>query len=81
MEFVEEIGPDISVTPPAPPIGGGEVQGILQRYTSEVLFDRMSPADQCMDDGRAPSGLARRAIRHRRASPAVTTARNTGGER
>ena len=39
------LGKDITYTPAAPPIGGGAVQGILQRYTSEVLFDRMSPAD------------------------------------
>jgi len=45
VEFVEEIGKDISYTPAAPPIGGGAVQGILQRYTSEVLFDRLSPAE------------------------------------
>jgi multiple sugar transport system substrate-binding protein len=45
VEFVEAIGKDITTTPAPPPIGGGAVQGILQRYTSEVLFDRMTPAD------------------------------------
>ena len=45
VKFVEDIGKDITYAPEAPPIGGGAVQGILQRYTSEVLFDRMTPAD------------------------------------
>jgi multiple sugar transport system substrate-binding protein len=45
VEFVEAIGKDITSTPAPPPIGGGAVQPILMRYTSEVLFERMTPEE------------------------------------
>ena len=45
VEFVEAIGEDITSTPAPPPIGGGAVQPILMRYTSEVLFERMTPEE------------------------------------
>lgn len=45
VEFVEAVEPDISITPPAPPVGAGAVEEIAQRYSSEVLFDRQTPAE------------------------------------
>ena len=45
VQFVEAINPDISVTPPTPPVGAGVVESIALRYTSEVLFDRMTPQE------------------------------------
>lgn len=45
VQFVEAIAPDITITPPTPPVGAGAIEGIALRYTSEVLFDRMSPQE------------------------------------
>ncbi len=45
VDFIDGLGKEITSTPAPPPVGGGAVQAILQRYTSEVLFDRMTPQD------------------------------------
>lgn len=45
LDFVEAIGDDIVDAPAPPPVGGASVQEIFQRYSSEVLFDRLSPAE------------------------------------
>jgi multiple sugar transport system substrate-binding protein len=45
LAFVEAIDPDITITPPAPPVGAGAVEAIALRYTSEVLFNRKTPEE------------------------------------
>jgi multiple sugar transport system substrate-binding protein len=42
-KFIQDIGKDLGDPSPAPPVGGGQVEKIIQRYTTEVLFGRQSP--------------------------------------
>jgi multiple sugar transport system substrate-binding protein len=44
-EFMEEIEPEIVDGPPVPPNGAGDVQDIMIRLNSEVLFGSMTPAE------------------------------------
>jgi len=44
-KFIEDIKPELAETPPAPPPGGGKIGDIMNRYQSDVLFGRSSPAD------------------------------------
>jgi multiple sugar transport system substrate-binding protein len=44
-KFIEDIKPELSETPIAPPPGGGKIGDIMNRYQSDVLFGRLSPAD------------------------------------
>jgi multiple sugar transport system substrate-binding protein len=44
-KFIEDIKPELSDTPIAPPPGGGKLNDILQRYQTDVLFGRSSSAD------------------------------------
>ena len=44
-KFIEEIKPELSDTPVAPPPGGGKLNDTLTRYQTDVLFGRTSPAD------------------------------------
>ncbi|MFV0426050.1 MAG: ABC transporter substrate-binding protein [Beutenbergiaceae bacterium] len=43
--FIDEIIPELSDTPVAPPPGGGQVQTLLLRHGQEVLFGNSSAAD------------------------------------
>ncbi|MET7277872.1 sugar ABC transporter substrate-binding protein [Kribbella sp. NPDC005582] len=52
-KFIEEIGKELGEPSPAPPVGGGQVEKIIQRYTTEVLFGRLAPdkaAQQFLDE-------------------------------
>ncbi|MFI5734898.1 ABC transporter substrate-binding protein [Kribbella sp. NPDC051587] len=52
-KFIEEIGTELGEPSPAPPVGGGQVEKIIQRYTTEVLFGRLTPdkaASQFLDE-------------------------------
>ena len=42
-KFIQDIGTELGDPSPAPPVGGGQVEKIIQRYTTEVLFGRQSP--------------------------------------
>ncbi|MGW7679429.1 ABC transporter substrate-binding protein, partial [Kribbella sp. NPDC054772] len=42
-KFIQDIKPDLGDPSPAPPVGGGQVEKIIQRYTTEVLFGRQAP--------------------------------------
>jgi multiple sugar transport system substrate-binding protein len=44
-KFIEDIKPELSDTPIAPPPGGGKINDTLQRYQTDVLFGRSSSAD------------------------------------
>lgn len=41
--FIQEIGKELGEPSPAPPVGGGQVEKMIQRYTTEVLFGRQKP--------------------------------------
>ncbi|MFI5711431.1 ABC transporter substrate-binding protein [Kribbella sp. NPDC051620] len=42
-KFIQDIGKELGEPSPAPPVGGGQAEKIVQRYTTEVLFGRQSP--------------------------------------
>ncbi|TDO43187.1 multiple sugar transport system substrate-binding protein [Kribbella sp. VKM Ac-2527] len=42
-KFIQDIGKELGNPSPAPPVGGGQVEKIIQRYTTEVLFGRQTP--------------------------------------
>ncbi len=42
-KFIKDIGTELGEPSPAPPVGGGQVEKIIQRYTTEVLFGRQAP--------------------------------------
>ncbi|MGZ0150653.1 ABC transporter substrate-binding protein [Kribbella sp. WER1] len=42
-KFIQDIKADLGEPSPAPPVGGGQVEKIIQRYTTEVLFGRQAP--------------------------------------
>ncbi|TCC37235.1 ABC transporter substrate-binding protein [Kribbella sindirgiensis] len=42
-KFIQDISKDLGDPSPAPPVGGGQVEKIIQRYTTEVLFGRQAP--------------------------------------
>jgi multiple sugar transport system substrate-binding protein len=42
VNFISEIQPELGEAPAAPPKGAGAIQEIIKRYTSEVLFNRLS---------------------------------------
>jgi multiple sugar transport system substrate-binding protein len=41
--FIQAISSELGEPSPPPPVGGGQVEKIIQRYTTEVLFGRMKP--------------------------------------
>ena len=43
--FLKDIKPELKSGPPVPPTGSSGVQALIQRYSTDVLFDRKSPAD------------------------------------
>jgi multiple sugar transport system substrate-binding protein len=45
VNFIDQIKGELGEAPAPPPKGAGAIQEIIKRYTSEVLFDRLSPAD------------------------------------
>ncbi|MEQ4567716.1 extracellular solute-binding protein [Paenarthrobacter sp. CAP02] len=42
VDFIAQIKEELGDAPAAPPKGAGAIQEIVKRYTSEVLFDRLS---------------------------------------
>ena len=42
-KFIQDIGKELGEPSPAPPVGGGQAEKIVQRYTTEVLFGRQAP--------------------------------------
>ncbi|PRA15152.1 ABC transporter substrate-binding protein, partial [Brevundimonas sp. MYb27] len=42
VDFIAGIKEELGDAPAAPPKGAGAIQEIVKRYTSEVLFDRLS---------------------------------------
>jgi multiple sugar transport system substrate-binding protein len=42
-KFIQDIGKELGEPSPAPPVGGGQAEKIVQRYTTEVLFGRQPP--------------------------------------
>jgi multiple sugar transport system substrate-binding protein len=42
VNFISEIQPELGEAPAAPPKGAGAIQEIIKRYSSEVLFNRLS---------------------------------------
>ncbi|MEU8227341.1 sugar ABC transporter substrate-binding protein [Kribbella sp. NPDC048915] len=42
-QFIQDIGKELGEPSPPPPVGGGQVEKIIQRYTTEVLFGRQAP--------------------------------------
>ncbi|TDD66127.1 carbohydrate ABC transporter substrate-binding protein [Jiangella aurantiaca] len=58
-EFLAEIQDDVVDSPPAPPVGAGEVVDIIKRINVEVLFDRLGPdeaAEQFISEVEAATG-------------------------
>lgn len=45
VDFIDRIKDELGEAPAPPPKGAGAMQEIIKRYTSEVLFDRLSPED------------------------------------
>jgi multiple sugar transport system substrate-binding protein len=41
--FIQEIAAELGEPSPPPPVGGGQVEKIIQRYTTEVMFARQQP--------------------------------------
>ena len=41
--FIQTIAKELGEPSPAPPVGGGQVEKIIQRYTTEVMFGRQQP--------------------------------------
>jgi multiple sugar transport system substrate-binding protein len=41
--FIQTIGKELGEPSPPPPVGGGQVEKIIQRYTTEVMFGRLKP--------------------------------------
>lgn len=51
--FIQTIAKELGEPSPPPPVGGGQVEKIIQRYTTEVLFGRLKPdqaAKQFIDE-------------------------------
>ena len=42
VKFIDQIKDELGEAPAPPPKGAGAIQEIVKRYTSEVLFDRLS---------------------------------------
>ena len=45
VNFIDQIKDELGEAPAPPPKGAGAIQEIVKRYTSEVLFDRLSTDD------------------------------------
>ena len=45
VSFIDQIKDELGEAPAPPPKGAGAIQEIIKRYTSEVLFERLSPED------------------------------------
>jgi multiple sugar transport system substrate-binding protein len=61
--FLKDIKPDLQSGPPVPPTGSSGVQALIQRYCTDVLFDRKSPADAAkglMDEAKGMIDSARK---------------------
>ncbi|GAA1593612.1 extracellular solute-binding protein [Kribbella sancticallisti] len=41
--FIQTIAQELGEPSPPPPVGGGQVEKIIQRYTTEVMFGRLKP--------------------------------------
>jgi multiple sugar transport system substrate-binding protein len=53
QSFIQTIAKELGEPSPPPPVGGGQVEKIEQRYTTEVLFGRLKPdqaAQQFIDE-------------------------------
>ncbi|TCM51664.1 ABC transporter substrate-binding protein [Kribbella sp. VKM Ac-2568] len=51
--FIQTIAKELGEPSPPPPVGGGQVEKIIQRYTTEVMFGRLKPdqaAQQFIDE-------------------------------
>jgi multiple sugar transport system substrate-binding protein len=45
VKFIDQIKDELGEAPAPPPKGAGSIQEIIKRYTSEVLFERLSTED------------------------------------
>jgi multiple sugar transport system substrate-binding protein len=45
VKFIDQVKGELGEAPAPPPKGAGAIQEIIKRYTSEVLFDRLSTED------------------------------------
>lgn len=45
VKFIDDIKDELGEAPAPPPKGAGAIQEIVKRYTSEVLFNRLSTED------------------------------------
>ncbi|WP_180967393.1 ABC transporter substrate-binding protein [Zhihengliuella halotolerans] len=45
LDFMSDIGPEISTTPVVPPRGSGDAQNVLARYVEQVLFKQSTPQE------------------------------------
>lgn len=45
VKFIDQIKDELGEAPAPPPKGAGSIQEIIKRYTSEVLFERLSPEE------------------------------------
>jgi multiple sugar transport system substrate-binding protein len=45
LAMIEKISEVASAPPILPPVGSGALQAIMQRYTTDVLFERITPAE------------------------------------
>jgi pectin-derived oligosaccharide transport system substrate-binding protein len=43
LAFIQGIAGELGEPSPPPPVGGGQVEKIIQRYTTEVMFGRQKP--------------------------------------
>ncbi|MCL3862973.1 ABC transporter substrate-binding protein [Actinotalea sp. K2] len=44
-DFVADLADEVVDSPAVPPVGAGEISAILERINTEVLFERMTPAE------------------------------------
>lgn len=45
LDFVNEVSSEVTLQPAAPPVGGGDLQSIVKRLTSDVLFGSKTPQE------------------------------------
>jgi multiple sugar transport system substrate-binding protein len=45
IKFIDQIKPELGEAPVPPPKGAGSIQEIAKRYSSEVLFNRLTPEE------------------------------------
>ena len=78
-DFIADVEDEIVDGAPVPPVGAGEVAAILDRYNTEVLFERMTPRGRRR--GVPRGGRVRHRLTRRRSGWTPAAARTRCGPR